>query len=103
MGETTQQALAFQAMGQERPSVDGNSFLNQSEADLCTIIKQEKHILLVLSELCQQLITPSGLPSTFDKSAGASKADTEQIDLLSVAHRLQESGMSVKQTQRCWE
>ena len=80
--------------------VDGNAFQNQSEADLCTIIKQEKHILLVLSELCQQLIAPSGLPNQLGKPATAS---SEEIDLLSVAHRLQESGMSVKQTQRCWE
>lgn len=36
---------------------------------------------------------------------GASQGDqhTDEIDLLSVAQRLQESGMSVKQTQRCWE
>ena len=56
------------------------------------IIKTENHILLVLNELCHQLL-------------GAPQADqqADEIDLLSVAQRLQESGMSVKQTQRCWE
>ena len=33
----------------------------------------------------------------------AAQKDSEEIDLLAVAHKLQESGMSVKQTQRCWE
>jgi len=56
------------------------------------IIKQERHILLVLNELCQQVIDSEGGVATED-----------EIDLLTVAHRLQESGMSVKQTQRCWE
>jgi len=57
------------------------------------IIKQEKHVLLVLNELCLQVLPENGL---------ASPPDLE-IDLLTVAHKLQESGMSVKQTQRCWE
>ena len=49
------------------------------------IIKTENHILLVLNELCHQML-------------GASQTDhhTDEIDLLSVAQRLQESGMSVK-------
>ena len=49
--------------------------------------------MLVLNELCHQLLPENGLARPAD----------EEIDLLSVAHRLQESGMSVKQTQRCWE
>ena len=65
---------------------------SQTQSDLCQIIKQERHILLVLNELCHQMVQPAAL-------VGAH----EEIDLLSVAHRLQESGMSVKQTQRCWE
>lgn len=35
--------------------------------------------------------------------ATAPQKAEEEIDLLAVAQRLQESGMSVKQTQRCWE
>ena len=59
---------------------------------MCQIIKTERNILLVLNELCLQVGQSS--------AACASPGD---IDLLSIAHKLQECGMSVKQTQRCWE
>ena len=59
---------------------------SQIEADTSLILKQEKHILLVLNELCRQISCPS------------MKEDDLEIDLLSVAQKLQESGMSVKQT-----
>ena len=35
------------------PKDEQVTFPNQAEADLGTIVKQEKHTLLVLSELCQ--------------------------------------------------
>ena len=59
---------------------------------MCQIIKQERNILLVLNELCLQVI-----------ESGPQSASHGDIDLLSIAQKLQESGMSVKQTQRCWE
>lgn len=56
-----------------------------------SIIRQEKHVLLVLNELCQHISSvPPGQPY-------------DEIDLFSVAHKLQESGLSVKQCHRCWE
>ena len=65
--------------------------VNVTEADMSSIIRQEKHIMLVLNELCHQISTvPPGQPF-------------EEIDLLSVAQKLQENGLSVKQTHRCWE
>ena len=67
----------------------GDAFFTQSESDRCQIIKQEKNILLVLNELCRQIV-----PS--DSDSAASVAPTTEIDLLSVAQKLQESGMSVK-------
>lgn len=56
-----------------------------ADTEMSQIIKTENHILLVLNELCHQML-------------GASQTDhhTDEIDLLSVAQRLQESGMSVK-------
>ena len=47
---------------------------------------------LLLNELCLQVI-----------ESGPQSASHGDIDLLSIAQKLQESGMSVKQTQRCWE
>ena len=63
-----------------------------ADTEMGQIIKTENHILLVLNELCHQMLGAPG-----------GNNHTDEIDLLSVAQRLQESGMSVKQTQRCWE
>ena len=46
----------------------------------------------MLNELCREVAGSS--------QSGVAQSD---IDLLAIAHKLQESGMSVKQTQRCWE
>ena len=64
----------------------------QSKTDMSQITKQEKNVLLVLNDLCQRL-------QPFDP-----KLDTEsEIDMLTIADGLKESGLSVKQIQKCWD
>jgi hypothetical protein len=48
----------------------------QIQADMCLILKQEKHILLVLNELCKQVSCP---PPSYQRQA------EPEIDLLSIA------------------
>ena len=55
-------------------------------------IKAEKHSMLVINELCSQLV-PFQPGKDYDK----------EIDLIPVAESLNQCGLSVKQTQRCVE
>ena len=48
-----------------------------ADTEMSQIIKTENHILLVLNELCHQML-----------GASLSMQHTDEIDLLSVAHRL---------------
>ena len=60
--------------------------------DLQNAIKTEKNIMLVINELCEKLV-----PFQPGMERG------NEIDLVPVAESLSQCGLSVKQTQRCWE
>ena len=64
----------------------------RNNEDMTTAIKTEKHIMLVINELCSRLVP-------FEPGKDRSK----EIDLIPVAESLSQCGLSVKQTQRCWE
>ena len=63
-----------------------------SEKDRHSAVKAEKNILLVINELCDKLVP-------FQPGVERGK----DIDLVPVAESLSQCGLSVKQTQRCWE
>ena len=69
----------------------GNGHGRQQE-DLESAIKSEKHAMLVINELCNQMV-PFEPGRDFNK----------EIDLMTVADSLSQTGLSVKQVQKCFE